>query len=131
VTDMLREITRAFQSRDAGPAIAGQYLEEKDSALEMSQSEVAQPIPQTKEKPKDRGFFAPEKKGIQKGVVGGLAMMAIAVVWFVVGYAAGYVFYYPPILFLIGLYAFIKGLITGNIRGKKEEEEKDSPQIFR
>jgi hypothetical protein len=74
------------------------------------------------EQPKNAGFFAPEKKGIEKGVLGGLAMMGIAAVWFVGGYAAGYVFYYPPILFLFGLYAFIKGLVTGNVSGKKEEE---------
>ena len=43
------------------------------------------------------GFFAPEKKGISYGVVGGIIMMAIAVVWFVVGYSLGWIFYYPPI----------------------------------
>ena len=48
-------------------------------------------------------------------------MMAIAVVWFVVGYAAGRIFFYPPILFAIGAYALIKGLSTGNMSGKKKE----------
>jgi hypothetical protein len=65
------------------------------------------------------GFFGLEKQGIKKGVVGGLIMMTIAVVWFVVGYAAGYIFYYPPILFIIGIFALVKGLATGNIAGKK------------
>lgn len=67
----------------------------------------------------DNSFFASEKKGIKKGVVGGLAMMAIAAIWFVVGYQAGYIFFYPPILFLIGLYAFFKGIFTGNISGEE------------
>jgi hypothetical protein len=67
----------------------------------------------------ETGFFAMEKKGIKNGVSGGLIMMTIAVVWFVVGYSFGWVFYYPPILFLIGVYAFFKGLFTGNINGKK------------
>ena len=66
----------------------------------------------------DDSFFAPEKKGVQKGVLGGITMMVIAVVWFVGGYAAGIIFYYPPVLFLIGIYAFIKGLFTGNASGK-------------
>jgi hypothetical protein len=66
-------------------------------------------------------FFAQERKGIRKGVVGGLAMMAIAVVWSVVAWNFGYVFYYTPVLFIIGLYAFIKGMITGNIAGKPED----------
>ena len=63
------------------------------------------------------GFFGPEKKGLQKGIVGGLIMMAIAVIWFTVGYAAGFIFYYPPILFIIGLFGLIKGIFTGNISG--------------
>lgn len=69
------------------------------------------------------GFFDPEKRGINRGVFGGVIMMTIAVVWFVVGYGAGYIFYYPPILFVIGLFAFIKGLITGNIFGEKSLDE--------
>ena len=51
-------------------------------------------------------------------------MMAIAVIWFFAGYGAGYIFFYPPILFLIGLYAFIKGIVTGNLSGR----EKDLPR---
>jgi hypothetical protein len=53
--------------------------------------------------------FSLERKGMQKGVAGGLAMMAIAVVWFVAGWAAGYIFFYPPILFIIGVVACIRG----------------------
>lgn len=64
-------------------------------------------------------FFAAEKKGIKAGVRGGIGMMAIAVVWFVVGLAIGIIFFYPPILFVIGLYAFLKGIVTGNVRGEK------------
>lgn len=64
------------------------------------------------------GFFEPEKKGLQKGALGGLAMMAIALVWFVLGWQAGYIYYYPPILFIIGLVGLIKGLAQRNISGK-------------
>lgn len=65
------------------------------------------------------GFFGAEKKGMKKGVLGGVAMITIAIVWFVVGYAAGYIFYYPPILLVIGVVAVIKGLVDGNYTGKK------------
>jgi len=58
------------------------------------------------------GFFEPEKQAIKKGVWGGIAMIAIAVIWFVGGLAAGYVFYYPPILLALGVYAIFKGLKT-------------------
>ena len=42
------------------------------------------------------------------GTAGGIAMMAITVVWFFGGLAAGYIFYYPPILFCVALYALFK-----------------------
>ena len=67
------------------------------------------------------GFFAPEKKGIEKGVSGGIIMMAIAAIWFGLGYKAGYIFFYPPILFLIGVFAFLKGLITMNFAGEADQ----------
>lgn len=44
------------------------------------------------------------------GVIGGLLMMIIAAVWFVVGYSAGRIFFYPPILFIIGAIAVVKGV---------------------
>ncbi|MCU0646117.1 MAG: hypothetical protein MUC94_17900, partial [bacterium] len=88
----------------------------------QNQEEQVKQATVSKTKVKDGGFFAPEKRGIQKGIVGGIAMIVIAVVWFVAGYAAGYIFYYPPILLVIGLYALIKGIITGNIRGEKAEQ---------
>lgn len=57
------------------------------------------------------GFFGFEAGVLSGGViVGGLVMLG-AVVWFVVGLAAGFMFFYPPILFVIGLVAFIKGLL--------------------
>jgi hypothetical protein len=64
-------------------------------------------------------FFAIEKKGIEKGVAGGLLMMVIAAVWFFLGLEADRIFFYPPILFIVGLYAFVKGLLTGNLTGRK------------
>jgi hypothetical protein len=45
------------------------------------------------------------------GVLGGLLAMLVALVWFIVGLAADRIFFYPPILFIIGLVAFIKGLV--------------------
>lgn len=69
----------------------------------------------------ETGTFSPEKRGIQKGVLGGLAMMAIALIWFVLGWMSGYIYFYPPILFAIGVYALIKGIRTGNISGNKAQ----------
>jgi hypothetical protein len=52
--------------------------------------------------------------GTNAGVGGGLLMMVIAVVWFVVGLMNNWIFFYPPVLFIIGLVAFIKGLASGS-----------------
>lgn len=66
------------------------------------------------------GFFALEKKGMKKGAAGGVLMMFIAVAWFIIGYALGYIFFYPPILFIIGLFTLLKGISTGNYSGQNK-----------
>ena len=53
-------------------------------------------------------------KGMKKGVVGGVVMMVIALVWIFGRLSAGYIYYYPPILFIIGVVALVKGLVKGN-----------------
>jgi len=69
--------------------------------------------------------LAPPKPNVAKGgggfgstnasIGGGLLMMVIAVVWFVVGFfVMNVTFIYPPILFVIGLVAFIRGLVKGS-----------------
>jgi phage FluMu protein Com len=45
-------------------------------------------------------------------VVVGILMMVGAVVWFFGGLAFGYIFYYPPILFILGLISTIKGALN-------------------
>jgi len=46
-------------------------------------------------------------------IFGGLAMMLIAVLWFFGGLWAGYIFFYPPILFVVGIIALVKGMVGG------------------
>ena len=53
--------------------------------------------------------------GLNGGVLGGAAMMVVAVCWFCGGLVVGYIFFYPPILFVVGLVGLIKGLIQGKI----------------
>ncbi|MEE8105989.1 MAG: hypothetical protein V3T86_10685 [Planctomycetota bacterium] len=66
------------------------------------------------------GSFGPERAGIRGGVMGGVLMIIIAAVWFYVGWQAGRIFFYPPILALIGLYAIIKGMSEGNYDGGRK-----------
>lgn len=46
------------------------------------------------------------------GVLGGLLMMAIAIIWFVVGLMNDYIFFYPPVLFVVGIVAIVKGIAS-------------------
>jgi hypothetical protein len=63
--------------------------------------------------PEKRGFFSFEKGLADKGALAGVLMMVIAVVWFVCGLIfLNRIFFYPPILFVIGVIAFIKGLTS-------------------
>lgn len=48
------------------------------------------------------------------GILGGVLMMIIAIVWFVGGLFAGYIFYYPPILLIVGMVAVGKGLFSND-----------------
>jgi hypothetical protein len=57
----------------------------------------------------EEGWFG----SVSAGALGGILMMVIAVVWFVVGYAAGRIFFYPPVLFVVGFIAMVRGL-SGN-----------------
>ena len=51
--------------------------------------------------------------GTSGGVLSGVLMMVGALVWFFVALSVGWIAFYPPILFIAGLVAFIKGL-AGN-----------------
>jgi hypothetical protein len=63
--------------------------------------------------------LVPVKAGIRKGVLGGVIMIAFAALWFFVGLSLGRVFFYLAVLAVIGIYAVIKGLATGNLAGQK------------
>jgi hypothetical protein len=46
---------------------------------------------------------------IHPSILAGLAMMAGAAIWFFAGLAAGRIYFYPPILFCLGIGAIING----------------------
>ncbi|WP_157637783.1 hypothetical protein [Flexithrix dorotheae] len=89
-----------------------------DEAEKSRKERIAMEAQQSED---DGDFFAPEKSGLKKGIFGGVLMMVIALVWFFVGLAGDVIFYYPPILFVIGLIGFIRGIFQGNINGEKSK----------
>ncbi|HZT80354.1 MAG TPA: hypothetical protein VFA26_09035 [Gemmataceae bacterium] len=64
----------------------------------------------------ERGFFAGfatfERGLVNAGVLGGVIMCVIAVVWLVLGLMVGYLFYYPPVLFVVGVIAIVVGVVN-------------------
>jgi hypothetical protein len=46
---------------------------------------------------------------VHPSIIAGVFMMVGAVVWFVLGYMAGRIFIYPPILFVLGIGSVIAG----------------------
>lgn len=56
--------------------------------------------------------FGLEHKAWDMGMLGGILMMVLAVAWFVIGLMFDYIFFYPPILFIIGLIALCRGFIN-------------------
>jgi hypothetical protein len=73
----------------------------------------AQARQKTKPQPRvvfERGWFG----SVNSGAIGGILMMIIAAAWFFVGLSFNRIFFYPPILFVIGAIAVIKGVLGGN-----------------
>jgi hypothetical protein len=50
---------------------------------------------------------------VHREIVAGAMMMIVAAVWFIGALALGRLFFYPPILFVLGIAAIVRGL-TGN-----------------
>jgi hypothetical protein len=48
---------------------------------------------------------------VHPSIVTGLLMMVGAVVWFVLGLMAGWIYFYPPVLFVLGIGAVVRGFM--------------------
>ena len=52
------------------------------------------------------------RSGTNGSVVTGILMMVGAAVWFFGGLAVGVIFFYPPVLFVLGFIALVKGIMS-------------------
>jgi hypothetical protein len=59
----------------------------------------------SQEEKEGRGFSI----AVHPSIIVGLLMLLGAVVWFFLGLAAGRIFFYPPIMFVLGIGAIIRG----------------------
>lgn len=47
-------------------------------------------------------------------VLGGILMMVVAIVWFVAGLFGDRIFFYPPVLFIVGFVTLCRGLFSSD-----------------
>jgi hypothetical protein len=88
--------------------------EEERSPPRAPTKKASRPKRKSGERRRQRGVVFEEGwfGSLNAGIVGGILMMLIAIVWFVVGLMFGILFFYPPILLVIGAIALIKGLAS-------------------
>jgi hypothetical protein len=51
-------------------------------------------------------------RGSKGSIITGILMMVGAIVWFVAGLAGDVIFFYPPVMFVLGFIALVKGLMS-------------------
>ena len=49
---------------------------------------------------------------LDQSILGGIGLIVVAIVWFAIGWYCGYVYFYPPILALLGIAAIVRGLLS-------------------
>jgi ribosomal protein S27AE len=94
------EFEQAYGHRSAPPPVARKSMPEPKPKKKRKRRRASRINSGTFD-----GMFS-----IDGGVIGGLLMMLIAAVWFFWGLSAGIIFFYPPVLFIIGLVAVIRSL---------------------
>ncbi len=57
-------------------------------------------------------YSRPGGSGTNGSVITGILMMVGAAVWFFGGLAVGVIFFYPPVLFVLGFIALVKGIMS-------------------
>ncbi len=88
-------------------------LDRPDYRPRREEPELRRERPRRRRKNPRVGAFERGWSGSVNGaLIGGVLMMVFAVVWFGLGLMVGFIFFYPPVLFLIGAIVFICGLFS-------------------
>jgi hypothetical protein len=125
VPESQTQIATAVEIAEVEPAIRAEPKVRKPQAArlpdQMSPSgtnagfdtdgEVPRPRKKVRRRERSSGWFP--AISVNRSIITGLLMMVGAVVWFVGGLAIDRIFFYPPIMFILGIGAVIKGF-TGN-----------------
>ena len=89
-----------------------------DASLAAMRAEAGVPEGPLGEPAKGNGFF---DRGVgfeiwclDRGILGGAALILAAIVWFVIGWWGGYIYFYPPVLAVLGIVAILKSVLGGD-----------------
>src|SRR5262249_37356269 len=78
---------------------------------------VKEPFEPPRPRARERKRKRPERSGggiaVNAEIITGILMMVGAAVWFFLGLAAGFIYFYPPILFVLGIAAVVRGFTGG------------------
>lgn len=55
-------------------------------------------------------------------IFAGIGMIVGAIIWFVVGLAAGRIFFYPPVLFVLGIISLVKGIQIAKAYNNRKQQ---------
>lgn len=69
----------------------------------------------TGNEPPEAEYYTAQRSGLKYNgpMITGILMMVGAAIWFFGGLAVGVIFFYPPVLFVLGLISFVKGMFGG------------------
>jgi len=81
-----------------------------------------------KQKLRSDFVFGLDRIGIKNGIVAGILLLFIGIIWLIVGINFGYIFWYPTILILMGVTALIIGVFN-SIRRSIARDQSMEDQI--
>ena len=67
--------------------------------------------------------FGLHKLGITNSIIGGSVMIIVSIFWFITGWLAGVIYFYPPVLFLAGIYILFKGLQRRRLKNTRRKKQ--------
>lgn len=68
--------------------------------------------------------------GIKNQIIAGSLAIIGSLIWFIAGASADIIFFYPPILFILGLATLIQGIITSKKKAKIKQREKQNAELL-
>ncbi|MBI35895.1 MAG: hypothetical protein CMP67_11095 [Flavobacteriales bacterium] len=70
--------------------------------------------------------FGLHKLGITNSIIAGSVMIIVSIFWYTAGSIVGIIYFYPPILFLSGIYILFRGLQRQKLINRSKRKDRSS-----